>query len=444
MARNGSGTYNRAVAPYVAGTTITAATVNQEMDDLAAALTQSMAHDGQSPATANIPMGGFRLTGLGNAIASTDAAPLGQVLAKAGDTATGALGVIAGTAAAPGVFVSGDTNTGLFQPAADTLAVSVGGAEVARFGANGMQSASPWVDLPAETILDLGAVNSESIRITNPVIPGPVTVTQFGTAANGVRRRIRFAVTSGLTINHSSAIICPGAQNLSFAPNDVIDVQSDGSNVWRIIFVSKSAALPLLPGAITSSDLTMATGRLLGRVTAATGAIEEIPLGNTAAALSLGISRGTEQATNTGQVQYDFTGIPAGVREITIMFDNVSTNGTSPIIIQLGTSGGFVTSGYLGAGSRFSSVVGTVSFTAGIAGFPPDLATDAMHGSIILSEHSANKWVAQGAGYFRTNAGWVTGGGSGALGGAVSQLRLTTVGGTNTFDAGSVNISWKF
>lgn len=139
MSRNGSGTYNRAVAPYVAGTTITAATVNSEMDDIATALTQSLSRDGQSPPTANIPMGGFRITGLANAIANTDAAPLGQVVAKAGDTMTGALGVIAGTAAAPGMFVSGDTNTGFFRAAAapDTLSISAGGTEVMRFDGTG-------------------------------------------------------------------------------------------------------------------------------------------------------------------------------------------------------------------------------------------------------------------------------------------------------------------
>ena len=102
MARNGSGTYNRAVSPYVAGATIAAATVNSEMDDIATALTQSLSRDGQSPPTANLPMGNFRITGLGNAIASTDAAPLGQVVAKAGDTMTGALGFAVGTAALPG------------------------------------------------------------------------------------------------------------------------------------------------------------------------------------------------------------------------------------------------------------------------------------------------------------------------------------------------------
>ena len=79
MARNGSGTYNRAVSPYTAGTIITAVTVNSEMDDIATALTGSMSRDGQSPATTNIPMGGFRITGLANGTAATDAATLGQV-----------------------------------------------------------------------------------------------------------------------------------------------------------------------------------------------------------------------------------------------------------------------------------------------------------------------------------------------------------------------------
>ena len=118
MARNGSGTYNRAVSPYTAGTLITAATVNSEMDDIATALTGSMARDGQSPATANIPMGGFRLTGLANAIASTDAATLGQLdgraevdLASAGTTDIGAV-------ASNNVRITGTTTITSFGTAA--------------------------------------------------------------------------------------------------------------------------------------------------------------------------------------------------------------------------------------------------------------------------------------------------------------------------------------
>ena len=438
MARNGSGTYNRAVAPYVAGTTITAATVNQEMDDIATALTQSMARDGQAPATANIPMGGFRLTGLGNAIANTDAAAFGQVVAKAGDTMTGVFGVIAGTAAAPGVFVSGDTNTGLFQPAADTLAVAVGGVEVARFGANGLQSASPWVDLASAATTDLGAQTTDNLRIT-----GTTTITSFGTAPNGVTRHLRFA--GALTLTHNAtSLILPSGANIITAAGDTGTAKSLGGGNWVLTDWQRAAALPVLPGLITGSGLTMATGRLLGRLTAAAGAIEEIPLGNTAAALSLGINRGTEVATNTGQVQYDFTGIPAGVREITVMLDGVSTNGGSPYIIQLGTSGGFVTSGYLAALARLGVTnIDTTSITAGIAGVNVVAATDVAHGSIILSEMAPNKWTSQGAGYWRVTGGWSTGGGV-TLGAALTQLRLTTLGGTNTFDGGFFNISWKF
>ena len=228
MARNGSGTYNRAVSPYTAGTTITAATVNSEMDDIATALTASMARDGQSPATANIPMGGFRLTGLANAVASTDAAALGQVAALAGAIMTGAFGVTAGTAAAPGVFVSGDTNTGLFQPSADTLAVTVGGAEVARFGANGLQSASPWVDLASAATTNIGAQTTDNLRIT-----GTTGISSFGTAASGVTRKLRFAAALTLTYNATSLIL-PGAASVVTMAGDTVTAISLGSGNWVV------------------------------------------------------------------------------------------------------------------------------------------------------------------------------------------------------------------
>lgn len=73
MARNGSGTYSRAVSAYVYNTVIDQAAVNSEMDDIATALTGSLAKDGQTVPTANIPLGGYRLTGVGAATATTDA-----------------------------------------------------------------------------------------------------------------------------------------------------------------------------------------------------------------------------------------------------------------------------------------------------------------------------------------------------------------------------------
>lgn len=80
MPRNGSGTYTRvAGTPYVYNTVISETTVNSEMDDIATAITGSIAKDGQTTPTANLPMGTYRHTGVGNGSARTDYAAMGQV-----------------------------------------------------------------------------------------------------------------------------------------------------------------------------------------------------------------------------------------------------------------------------------------------------------------------------------------------------------------------------
>ena len=53
----------------------------------------------------------------------------GEFVNVTGDTMTGALGVVAGSASAPGVFFSGDTNTGLLSPGADSVALTTGGTQ---------------------------------------------------------------------------------------------------------------------------------------------------------------------------------------------------------------------------------------------------------------------------------------------------------------------------
>jgi len=78
MARNGSGTYSRPVADYQYDTVISETDVNTEMDDIATALTASIAKDGQTTPTANLPMGTYRHTGVGNGSARTDYTAMGQ------------------------------------------------------------------------------------------------------------------------------------------------------------------------------------------------------------------------------------------------------------------------------------------------------------------------------------------------------------------------------
>ena len=153
---------------------------------------------------------------------------------------------------------------------------------------------------------------------------------------------------------------------------------------------------------------------------------------------------GTAVASTSG-TSIDFTGIPAGVRRITVMFAGVSTNGTSVIQIQLGDAGGIETTGYLGSGSYIvtSDVTNVALSTAGFAITSAVTAASVYHGSMVITLLGSNQWVANGA--FARSDGQVQnfGQGSKTLSDTLTQLRITTVGGTNTFDAGSINILYE-
>ena len=95
MPYNGSGTFSRVynwVTDAANSVNITASRMDTEDTGFASGLTNCITRDGQSPALANIPMGAFKITGLGNGVAATDAAAFGQLAAYAplaGPTFTG-------------------------------------------------------------------------------------------------------------------------------------------------------------------------------------------------------------------------------------------------------------------------------------------------------------------------------------------------------------------
>lgn len=153
----------------------------------------------------------------------------------------------------------------------------------------------------------------------------------------------------------------------------------------------------------------------------------------------------TAKASTSG-TSVDFTGIPAWVHRITVMFNGVSTNGTSAVQIQLGDSGGFETSGYLGA-TGVSANGGTASGTLS-AGFLLDgnttqAATSTRYGLCTIANVTGNTWVAHGAVGETTNSRVQHVAGAKALSDVLTQLRITTVNGTDTFDAGTINIMYE-
>ena len=152
---------------------------------------------------------------------------------------------------------------------------------------------------------------------------------------------------------------------------------------------------------------------------------------------------GTAVASTSG-TSIDFTSIPSWVKRITVMFSGVSTNGTSATIIQLGDSGGVETSGYLGSMSYQGA---QALYTTGIGVNNTGSASALRHGSTIITlvDSSTNTWSAMGVvGTTGIGTGETYSSGSTkSLSATLDRVRITTVNGTDTFDAGSINILYE-
>jgi hypothetical protein len=156
------------------------------------------------------------------------------------------------------------------------------------------------------------------------------------------------------------------------------------------------------------------------------------------------LNSGTAVATTSGTYK-DFS-IPSGVKRVTVMFRSVSTNGSSNVIVRFGVSGGIVSTGYLGAGMITSTGASAGNFTTG---FPVNQGGQGagwvIHGNmmICLIDSATNSWSSSGAFGESDAARGLFMGASVALSGAATTVRVTTENGTDTFDAGLVNILYE-
>jgi hypothetical protein len=153
---------------------------------------------------------------------------------------------------------------------------------------------------------------------------------------------------------------------------------------------------------------------------------------------------GTAVASTSG-TSIDFTSIPSWVKRVTVMYQGVSTNGSSNYLLQIG-SGSISTSGYNSVCSRAYTPGGpsTHSSTSGFIS-AGDNAGFVWYGTLVLTLQTGNTWVCQGSiGQFAISPSMtITTVGQIALGGVLDRVRITTVNGTDTFDAGSINILYE-
>jgi hypothetical protein len=156
------------------------------------------------------------------------------------------------------------------------------------------------------------------------------------------------------------------------------------------------------------------------------------------------ITSGTAVASTSG-TSIDFTGIPSWVKRITVMFSGVSTNGTSFFLVQLGDSGGIESTGYSGANYRGGSTTTAVTaWSAGATVNSSVAASNTYSASIQCVLLSGSTWVISGvSGSTDTSFSGTYLIGSKTLSDTLTQVRITTVNGTDTFDAGSINIMYE-
>jgi hypothetical protein len=211
------------------------------------------------------------------------------------------------------------------------------------------------------------------------------------------------------------------------------DAVSQGDDHLRLIKSTVKTTFPNVSGAVTPTHTE------LNYVDGVTSAIQTQINQAT-------LTNGTAQASTSG-TSIDFTSIPSWVKRITVCIAGVSTSGTSNPLIQIGDSGGVETSGYLSAATSGAdgNPPSVSTHTAGF-GLNASTATNLLHGSIVLTllDASANTWVASGniGNYVGGIGAYVLVAGSKSLSATLDRVRLTTVNGTDTFDAGSINIQY--
>jgi hypothetical protein len=306
----------------------------------------------------------------------------------------GTLVIEAGTVSAPGVYFSGDTNTGIYSPGADQFAVATNGVERVEYGTSEVVFNDGGADydfrVEGDTNANLLFVDASTDRVgvgtnspaTRLDVDGDVTIRSQGD--------LRFGDSDN---SNWVALQAPA----TVASNVTFTLPATDGTADQVLKTDGSAAL----GWATTTRMTLATAQ-----------------------------------NSTSGTSIDFTSIPSWVKRVTVMFNGVSTNGGSDFLVQAG-AGSVTTSGYASTSTTVATGAGTTSSTAGFLLWAE--ASSLISGHMVLTLLGSNTWIASGVCKYDT-ANTTYGAGDVTLSGTLDRVRITTVNGTDAFDAGSINI----
>ena len=133
--------------------------------------------------------------------------------------------------------------------------------------------------------------------------------------------------------------------------------------------------------------------------------------------------------------------VPSWVRRITLCFSGVSTNGTAGMSIQIGTSGGLETTGYVASGSSILSTVATSTSTTGFI-IKSSSASASLSGVFVLQLYDSNDfgWVCSHTLRESSTGSVLSGAGDKTLSAALTRVSAVS---TDTFDAGAISVTWE-
>ena len=261
--------------------------------------------------------------------------------------------------------------------------------------------------------------------LNNVTVAGTLAVT--GAATMSSTLAVTGAITGSSTVAGATGIVYPV-------------VQGTAVSTATTSFTASIAATTMTVTAVGSG--TLAVGQVLTGTGVTAGTTITAQLTGTAGSTgtyTVSASQTTLSTTIT-VVAVDFLNIPSWVKRITVMFNGVSTSGTSNNLVQLG-AGSITATGYL-AGSKETSGTGS-AYTTGF-GIQTASAAAIIYGHMIFTLAGSNLWIASHVIYLsQTSSYLIGGGGSVTLGGTLDRVRITTVNGTDTFDAGTINIMYE-
>ena len=313
----------------------------------------------------------------------------------------GTLTIEAGSVSAPGLYFSGDTNTGIYSPAADQFAITTNGVERVEWGTSEVVFNDGGVDydfrVEGDTNANLLFVDASTDRVG------------FGTNSPATR----VDIDGDVTIRSQGDLRLGDSDNSNWVALQAPATVS--SNVtWT---------LPATDGTANQVLKTDGSGAL-GWVTQTTG---------------IQMTLATAQNSTSG-TSIDFTSIPSYVKRITVMFNGVSTSGSSYIVVRIG-SGSVMATGYVSTITFAASTVATGSSTAGFL-MSGGAASYTTSGHMTLTLISADTWITSSLVKLNTSETAFSAGNA-SLSGTLDRVSVTTVNGTDTFDAGSITILYE-